>query len=408
MAHTKSDFLMRNLIILTGPRDSGKTSLARRLGLLPWHVDQEALNRLHATPGLNEDGLTVCSGQARRRADDFLMSTVHAKMDKSEFILVEMSPAETGVDGGTERLLVDLLLAAEKHRYATTLVDFSAHSADTCRSLPVVGQLGRKPLARVLTPDGFEARIDSIKNPVKDISHVDAIVAIGDIHGNADALEACLSQARGRGRIAFIFTGDFINKGNAPAQTLRILSKFRQTNPDCFLLGGNHEVMLESWAWRRGPQRDVFTRDTLPDLQASQYSRKEARKFLSKVKDHVRLSWRGYDILATHGGLSAPVEFPGLLPGHLKRFGVGQSTLDIDRVWERNSQNNKALQIHGHRNTHLVDVSQSLRSFNLEGVDSFGQMRGMVLRPDGDGIKAQGFGIPVSPQTRRRKKHSAT
>jgi predicted phosphodiesterase len=397
---------MRNLIILKGPSESGKTGLARDLNLLPWHLDQEAISRVHASPSLNEDGDLNSWSQARRRSDDFLLATLRSKMDKSEFIVLELGHVPAERERIAEQLLADILLTAERHRYGTTIVDFGATPVEG-RTLSALGQQGRKPFVRVLTPRDFASRIDKFKNPVTDISHADAIVAIGDIHANADALETCLNQIQGRDRVAFIFTGDYLNKGPAPARTLRLLSQFKQSNSDCFLVSGNHEIMLENWAWRRGPNRDVFSRDTLHDLQAQQYSRKEARKFLSKVRDHARLSWRGYDILATHGGISAPVDAPGLLSGHQKRFGVGQSSLDIDRVWERNCTDPKKIQIHGHRNIHQVDVSQSSRSFNLEGIDAFGQMRGMVLRPDGSGIKAQGFSVPI-PGLRRRKKQSTS
>ena len=392
---------MRNLILLAGVPDAGKSQAAHNLGLGNWLIDTSSLFRQAATPVLNDDGELYIRPTQLNKAKDSMLDVVRSKMIGSELIVLDVP----GDLRDPQSVLSELLALADRYRYATTIVDFDTGSPLKSFRLPNISFHGRRPFARVLTPHEFFATFDDIKNPVHDISHVDAIVAIGDIHANADALQACLTQAEGKGKIAFVFTGDFINKGPDPVKTLRLLSEFRKRNPDTFMVSGNHEIMLENWAWRRGPSKDIFARDTLPDIQAKNYSRKEARSFLVRLSDHIRLSWRGYDISVTHAGLSAPCDILGLLPGSMKRSGIGHVGTDIDRLWERNSRTDKSLQIHGHRNTHQVSVDPTQKSFNLEGIDAFGQIQGMVLRPDkADGVQVDKFSLPISPLTRRRQK----
>jgi len=392
---------MRNLIILRGPDGSGKSRLVHEMKLSQWHVDHSAIIRLQSSPQLDEDGLSFVPPYALRKAHEHLIATLKVKLQQSEFIVCELAdsgPPKRGQhENRTDGAIQEIVTLSEKYRYSCTIVDFPAtegyFSVAPC---PV-------PVLRV-TPAEFRAAFSHIANPVVELADIDAIVAIGDIHAHSGNLERCLRQGASKGKIAWIFTGDFINKGPNPAHTLRLLASFAEEQQHCYLIAGNHEIILEDWAWRRAPHRDVFSRDTHPDLQSSRYTRKEARSFLGLLQDHVRLAWNGYDILVTHGGLSAPGEHPGLLPGALKRSGVGHPGTDIDRLWERNTDGAQ-IQIHGHRNHHMVNVSQSSRSFNLEGVDAFGAIQGLVLQPsDSDGYMARGFSLPITPAHARASK----
>lgn len=379
---------MRNLIILYGPAGSGKTRFVQDNGLSNWHIDQASIRKIHTSPILDEHGQMVISSMADRRATEQLISVLTKKLEQSEFIICELA-ADAHRPG---RMIRDIGALAKRHRYTVHCAAFGASPLPASAPGDAV---------QVVSPDRAERLVKKIANPIVDISHVDAIVAIGDIHANHAALDACLRQAEGKGKIAFLFCGDYINKGPEPAKTLRLLQDFRDRTPDCFMLSGNHELMLEHWAYRRGPSRDIFTRDTLSDLQAHDYSRRDARRFLAPLRDHVRLSWRGYDILATHGGLSAPIATPGFLSGSTKRLGSGQSGIDIDRLWERNAGSGRFIQIHGHRNHHAIEPGSGHSSYNLEGVDAFARIQGLVMKPDGDGLSTQCFSLPVTSTTRR-------
>lgn len=390
---------MRNVIILRGPKLSGKTHFVQQHDLSCWHVDQTAINRAFASPTLNESGKLQHNQFALRKAQHHIMDIIHEKLRRSDFIVFEADdsglPEQGSAENDTDKLIQRIIAQAKLHRYVCTVVDFSSTSPRQVSDSDIVKYYSDTSKFTVHSVHEASGYVRKIKDPRTDISHLDAIVAIGDIHGQAKTLDAILRQIPRSKNMAYVFTGDYINKGPNSAQTLRMVSEFFHKTDNCFLLSGNHEMMLENWAYNRGPGRDVFDRDTAPDLRAAHYTRREARAFLDKTSDLYRLKFKGYDITVTHGGLSAPSDIHGYLPGHIKRMGVGHAGTDIDRLWEVNAPSSYNIQIHGHRNDHGVTIPQSQTSFNVEGIDSFKAIRGMVLTIKNGALNAKGFALKV-------------
>lgn len=386
---------MRHLIIIKGAAKTGKTHIIRQAGLEAWHVDFNAITRLYGSLTLDLNGNIKESHLSRSRAADQLLTILRAKMEHSEFIICEINDKHA-----VEHLSDSIQSLCKSYRYKASIIQDHAappHSSFKFTSAYTV------PTSRAAS------YLAEIANPVFDISHADTIVAIGDVHAHADTLEACLTPVRGRKNVAFVFTGDYINKGPQPARTLRLLQEFKEQHADCHLLCGNHEMMLERWAHRNGSSRDIFNRDSLPDLIDSEYTRREARTFLAHLHDHVRLHWRGHDIIATHGGLTHPIDAPGYISGSLKRIGVGDGETDIDRIWDRNTAQSRSYQIHGHRNPHMVRVHPETRSFNLEGNDQFKKIFGVVIREGKNKlVSAQGFSTPLKRIPQKEKKGKRT
>lgn len=398
---------MRTLLILRGPKRSGKTRFVTDNDLSAWHVDQTSLERFHSSLTMTEEGTLRPDQHAQRTALEHLFFLLKKKFEASEFIICEMDDTGHPLPGHrcnkTDKIIRELSDIASTYRYETVVCDFHRPAGAPAAPLPyfeedAAGYYQANPWPGPetrLTPAGLPDWIEKQKNPIIDLSHLDAIVAIGDVHAFHAPLSKCLSFAKGRENIAVVFTGDFINKGPHPAETLRLLDDFAARESNVFLLGGNHECGLEGWAWNRGPLRPGFTKMSLSALRKSGYRRHEARRFLSRLRDHYRFHWRGKDILVSHGGLSAPTDIPGLLPGNLMRMGVGPSDFDVDRHWERNNENPNHLQIHGHRNSHGLKPSDCLRSYNLEGIDSFNAIHGMVLKGNDRKIEVKGFAMPI-------------
>jgi predicted kinase len=398
---------MRTLIILRGPRKSGKTRFVNENKLMTWHLDQTSLERAFTAPGMTESGNIRLSSQGVHKAHSHFYSALYGKFENSEFIICEMTdkglPCSSHKTNFTDKTITDICEIAKTFRYQIFVVDFTHASNTQPEDFPYSTQdtsgyythAPWKNQSQRISPEQMARKLPCLRNPVVDLSHLDALVAIGDIHANHAPLHKCLSFAKGRKNVGVIFTGDFINKGPNPVDTLRLLDRFASDEKDVFMLSGNHEIGLEDWAWRRHKLRHSFSKFSMPLLNSENYKRHEARSFLSRLQDHCRIHWRGYDILATHGGLSAPTEIPGLLPGLLKRMGVGPSGLDIDRLWEKNTDNSKQIQIHGHRNQQNLKISQCRTSFNLEGIDSFSAIHGMVLKSDTVGIEVKSFCLPI-------------
>jgi len=69
-----------------------------------------------------------------------------------------------------------------------------------------------------------------------------AIVFLADIHGNFEALGACLDQARAGGADRLVFLGDYVGYGADPeAVTQRIMA---EANAGAIAIGGNHDAAI--------------------------------------------------------------------------------------------------------------------------------------------------------------------
>lgn len=71
------------------------------------------------------------------------------------------------------------------------------------------------------------------------------IFAIGDIHGQADKLDALLGRLAGLDAAArLVFLGDYIDRGPHSRQVVDRLLALRRERPDTVFLMGNHEAAL--------------------------------------------------------------------------------------------------------------------------------------------------------------------
>lgn len=92
--------------------------------------------------------------------------------------------------------------------------------------------------------------------PCQDTKSRDArLIAIGDIHGQSDALRRLLADLPYRpGRDRLIFLGDYINRGPDTRGVLDILSDLARDDPDAVFCLGNHEEVLLRYAAGGDPE----------------------------------------------------------------------------------------------------------------------------------------------------------
>jgi serine/threonine protein phosphatase 1 len=69
-------------------------------------------------------------------------------------------------------------------------------------------------------------------------------IAIGDIHGCYQSLEALLKKLEDYTDRQFIFIGDYIDRGPDSKKVVERLMELQQQKADCVFLRGNHEQML--------------------------------------------------------------------------------------------------------------------------------------------------------------------
>lgn len=76
------------------------------------------------------------------------------------------------------------------------------------------------------------------------LRYPERLLAIGDIHGYRDKLDALLDRVRPTGFDKVVFIGDYIDRGPDSRGVIERLIDFRQQFPETIFLRGNHEQML--------------------------------------------------------------------------------------------------------------------------------------------------------------------
>lgn len=125
------------------------------------------------------------------------------------------------------------------------------------------------------------------------------LLVISDIHADAGALGAVLSDADRRGWDEVLFLGDAVGYGSQPVETLRLLRSltFRAA------LSGNHEVMLEQL--QRGEQPNASGTIIATLAQHLERLSSEDLRFLSEMRpSHLDREWG-----AVHGALRQRFEY---------------------------------------------------------------------------------------------------
>lgn len=102
---------------------------------------------------------------------------------------------------------------------------------------------------RIVGQDAAEGEADLFSQPVQDSARIaQRVILVGDIHCDFTALKTMLMKLAEAedydyvSNAAFIFLGDYIDRGASPFQTLRLLLKLKEhLGERCILLRGNHD-----------------------------------------------------------------------------------------------------------------------------------------------------------------------
>jgi serine/threonine protein phosphatase 1 len=88
------------------------------------------------------------------------------------------------------------------------------------------------------------------------------LLAIGDIHGYLDKLDALLDTLQPTSNDKFIFIGDYIDRGPNSRGVIERLLAFHKQFPKTIFLRGNHEQMLLDWQnLGNADDREIFMRN---------------------------------------------------------------------------------------------------------------------------------------------------
>ena len=374
---------MRTLIITRGAPGAGKSTWIEQNGLLPYTLSPDTLRVMHGSRELQADGrLAVARNPDTEKATwKTLFQMLEYRMSRGEFTVIDATASKTK----DIKQYKDL---ADSYRYRMYVVDFTDIPLETCLAqnkmrhpdkwVPEEGIINiYSRFATQPVPAGVEVikptELEKVLEKPIDLSSYKKVVFIGDIHGCYDTLMQYPDFKNGLDpEVSYIFTGDFVDRGNQNAEVLRFLSSI-MNKPNVCLLEGNHERWINDYGHGVPAKSKEFEYKTKNQLIAAKFTDRDARMLYRKVRQMSHFMYNGLEILACHAGIPCMNTNLMYIPTHAFVHGVGTygDYKTIAETWMTETKENQFL-VHGHRNVESDPVQIADRVFNLEGKVEFG------------------------------------
>ena len=374
---------MRVLLLMRGAPGCGKSTWIKKHNLEAYTLSPDELRINCSSPALQPSGdIRITRDMGNEQVVwDILFKILEHRMSRGEFTVIDATCSKT-------KDIKQYKEIADQYRYRIYIVDFTKIPLETCliqnKMRPELKWVPDEAIENiyarfatqqipsgvtVINPDEF----DTIIEKPFDMSNYRRIVFIGDIHGCYDTLLQYGDFAdKLRDDTAYIFLGDYIDRGNQNAEVMNWLYSIMNL-PNVCLLEGNHEKWLKDYGNSVTAKSKEFEQKTKPQLIAGGFDEKKARIFYRKLRQFSHITFNGIEILACHAGI--PHLNTNLLyvpaSDFIKGVGEYKDYKVITETWMAKANDNQFL-IHGHRNVEGDETQIADRVFNLEGRVEFG------------------------------------
>lgn len=374
---------MRTLLVLRGAPGCGKSTWVEKNGLLPYTLCPDTLRVMCSSRELQADGrFAIARNNATEKQTwKIVMDLLEYRMSRGELTVLDATASKTKDIQQYKEL-------AEQYRYRTYVVDFTGVPLETClkqnkqrhpdKWVPdeaienIYARFANQPVpgrVEVIQPDELHKIFEK---PI-DLSEYKKIVFVGDIHGCYDTLMQYPDFKEGlNDDTAYIFTGDYVDRGNQNAEVMHYFYSIMDKPNVCFL-EGNHERWIRDYGNNAPAASREFEQKTKVQFINGNFTDKQARMFYRKVRQFSHFMYNGLEILACHGGIPHMNTNLVYVPTTAFIQGVGAYAdyQTIADTWMKETAENQFL-VHGHRNTDKDPVQIADRVFNLEGGVEFG------------------------------------
>ena len=372
---------MRTLLICRGAPGAGKSTWIRENGLSAYTLCPDDIRVLCSSRELKADGSFAIARnyQTEQETWKVIFELLEYRMSRGELTVLDATGSKT-------KDIQQYKDLADMYRYRTYVVDFTGVPLEQCLAqnkmrpqdkwVPEEGirniyaRFATQPVpgrVEVIKPD----ELDKIMEKPLDLSSYRKIIFIGDIHGCYDTLMQYFKDGL-EDDVEYIFLGDYVDRGNQNAETMKWLYSIMDKPNVCFL-EGNHERHIRDYGNDAPASSKEFENKTKGQLILGGFDQKMARMFYRKVRQMSHFMYHGIEILACHGGIPGIFTNPVFIPTHAFINGVGEYNdyQEIADTWMLKSKENQYL-IHGHRNTQNDPCQIADRVYNLEGEVEFG------------------------------------
>lgn len=410
----KENTIMKQLYVLVGTPASGKSYFIQKNNLESWTISSDFLRNQLVAPDVQ---LTDNSSDAKitftlnhhneKEVWKTLRNSVKSRMKLGQTIFVDATHLfKKGLDGynalakefdyqvflidfmkplydkfdGNENRVRDLLNERDSYRVnsvgPTVIADYINRyhkyvTDETHNNLQrhfVLPDEVTNKLCQTLLQDKQYPSFDHFKK----------IYIIGDVHGDFGSLENIFrNHEQGN---AYIFVGDYLDRGYKNAETLDFLSSLAGNN--IFLLKGNHEQTIEKYlrSVHAGQPHVVSNsfKKTLEELQA-RFGVDKTNNMLSNLVertiDYLAFSYDNQKYLVSHAGVE-PVLYSQQLNLFDENFFVRGLVSTTNSPYQVNVDRHIAdsdidiVQLHGHRNNFNEKVIDK-KAYNLTANGEF-------------------------------------
>lgn len=230
---------------------------------------------------------------------------------------------------------------------------------------------------------------ESIEPTLTNMNNFDTIKIIGDIHGDYTNLKEVFEDHH-KGT-AYIFVGDYLDRGYENAKVLKFLNDLKGNN--IFFLRGNHELHWQQLLYQ-GALRGTFGHTTIKELSKElgyQESLAMLKNLEGQLQDYLYFTFNGEEYLISHVGIE-PLAY-GMFETRVglmneSEFIMGLGELYNDNPYDtdvdariNNEEQPHFYQFHGHRNEFGSSVGDWSNNLTQEG-----EFRYAVLSLDNDEI----------------------
>jgi predicted kinase len=386
---------MRKLIILRGAMGAGKSTFIKEQNLERFTLCADNIRLLLNAPELTMSYSDRIPQFNNIKVWEILYTLLEERMRKGELTIID------AVHAKKEDVMIYKKLS-EKYRYRLYIVDFTTipkeevykrnQNRESYKIVPS-DAIDRvyKTFSKEKMPNSFQTieptQFNSIiNNNPKDFNQFKNIHIIGDIHGCYTALKSYFDQNPICEEDAYIFLGDYFDRGIENTQVFHFLIQLMQKK-NMFFLVGNHEDKLYKYACDDAFTLDYDIKNTIQEFKQNQITKSDIRGFVKKLSQIIYLSFHDKTYIINHGGIPY---FPKLPLDYYSTnsfiYGIEPYEMNIDKLYHTYMENEekKVYQIHGHRNYSKINIDTYSYSYNLEGdVEHGGSLRILTLKEDG-------------------------
>ena len=386
---------MRKLIILRGAQGSGKSTFIQEKNLERFTLSSDTIRLMFNAPELTIDYTETIPQFNNKKVWQLLFYLLEERMKKGEFTLVDAIHA-------SKEDLTTYKKLAEKYRYRLYILDFTNVPQEEVKkrnknrvNYKIVPEysieraykkFATEKISKAfiqIKPENFEKILT--KDP-KDYNNYQNIHIIGDIHGCYSALKRYFETNPFQERDFYIFTGDYFDRGIENVQTFHYLIELMKQKNILFLIG-NHEDKIYKYACDDDFIMDYDIQNTIKEFESKGITKANIRGFIKALSQIAYITFQGKNYIITHGGIpyfpKQPLDYYST---NSFMYGIDKYDADIDKIYNEymNNQDEKIIQIHGHRNYFKNEMDKYPYSYNVEGdIEHGGYLRILTLKNNG-------------------------